>query len=237
MTVEEVRPRSLGPTGTRALGYGAAGVATVAAFMVAFARPGPVTEILTIVSVTAAILVVVAIVAMPEAFEHSYPRYKGRMINLALIIPATALLMVSLNTPLAHPEAAWLIAAGGAVLALLAGIWAPVRPALQNPQVMLGLLAFYGAMAGFGGALMIDTRLDHAPGAPFQAAVVKREISFGRYGDATYYVRVGPGGPLATVTSMVVPYDAYQALREGGPACITEHHGTIGLAWYSVAAC
>lgn len=237
MTVEEVRPRSLGPTGARWLGYGAAGVATVAAFMVAFAHAGPATDILTILSVTAAILVVVAIVAAPEAFEHSYPRYNGRMINLALIIPATALLMVSLNTPLAHPEAGLLVAAGGAALALLVGIWGPMRPAVQNPPVMLGFLVFYGAMAGFGGALMIDTRLDHARGAPFQALVVKREISFGRYGDATYYVRVGPGGPLAAVTSMVVPYGAYQALREGGPACVTQHPGTLALAWSSVAAC
>jgi hypothetical protein len=237
MVVEEVRPRSLGPTGARWLAYGAAGVATAAAFMAAFARTGLIADVLTILSVTAAVLVVVGIVAAPEAFEHSYPRYKGRMINLALIIPATALLMVSLNTPLAHPEAAWLVAAGGAALALLAGIWAPTRPALQSPQVMLGFLVFYGAMAGFGGALMIDTRLDHAPGAPFQAPVVKREISFGRYGDATYYVRVGPGGPLAAVTLMAVPSDTYQALREGGPACITQHPGTIGLAWYSVAAC
>ena len=237
MVVEDVRPASLGPTGARWLAYGCVGVGTVAAFMVAIARDGPITDVLAILAVTAAILVVPAIVAAPEAFEHSYPRRNGRMINFALIIPAAALLMVTLNTPLEHPEAGMLIALGGGALALMAGIWAPMRPALQSPLVMLGFLILYGAMAGWGGAVLADTRLDHAPGMPFQAPVQYRGVTFSRHGHATYYVRLGPGGPLSSVTRMVVPYETYQALREGQSACLTEHPGAIGLAWYSVAAC
>jgi hypothetical protein len=237
MTVEEVRPPSLGPGRARWLGYGSAAVATGSAFMVAIARPGAVTDALAVLATATAVLVVAAIVSAPDAFEHSYPRRSGRMINLGLIIPAAALLMVSLNTPLAHPEAALLIAVGGGALAVLGGIWAPMRPALQSPQAMLGFLALYGAMAGWGGAVLIDKRLDHAPGTEFQAPVAMRGVSFSRYGHAQYYVRIGPGRSIAAVTTMVVPYETYQALREGGPACVTEHSGAIGLAWYSVAAC
>lgn len=237
MTVEDARPPRLGPEGARWLGYGSAAVATGSAFVVAIGRPGAITDALAVLATATAALVVAAIVSAPDAFEHSYPRRNVRMINLGLIIPAAALLMVSLNTPLARPEAALLIAAGGGALALLGGIWAPMRPALQSPQAMLGFLAFYGAMAGWGGAVLIDKRLDHAPGLAFQAPVDSRGVSFSRYGHAQYYVRIGPGRSIAAVATMVVPYDTYQALREGGPACVTEHPGAIGLAWYSVAAC
>jgi hypothetical protein len=239
MTIEEVKPIRLGPVGAQILGWGAMGIASVAALVVSIARQDPITDLLAILAVVGAIVVVAAIVAAPEAFEHTYPRMgDNRMINIALIAPATILLILALNANMARPDVGWLIAGGGAALALLAGIWAPMRPALKSPLVMLGFLIGYGAMAGWGAAVMLDTRLDHAPGMQFQAPIERIGMSYGRRRSRTsYYVLLGAAGPLADNTRMGVSRDTYQALQQGGRACVTAHPGALGLAWYSVAAC
>lgn len=164
-------------------------------------------------------------------------RYKMRMLNLALIIPVAALVIETLNTPLVRPEISLLLVAAGAAAALLLGLWTPRRAALANPQVLLMFLGFFGAGYGWAAPILIDLRLDHTASQVFQAPVVKRGLSFGRYGHAQYSLRPGPWGPATSTSTVVVPAETYGAVKAGGMACVTLHPGALAMPWYSAAPC
>lgn len=235
MVVEEPQARALDPDVAPWLGYGIAALGTIAPLMVWRARLGAIADALALLAFVSPILSLACVLYAPEKFEANY-RWLGKMVNLVLIAPVATMFVLVAHVPLVSWHGPELLATAGAMLALLAGAMMPVRPALASPLVLLAFLVIYGAMFGWAAPQLIDVKMDQAPGQAFRAPIMLHGSTWGRYG-RSYYVVLGPWGPIEGQRMIRLSAADSQALDGRSTACVTLHDGALRIPWYSLAPC
>lgn len=236
MTVEEVSSPTLSPTTVKWLGYGLAVVSAILAFA-AFLPPAGLTgDLLAAAAICAPVALMALVAAAPAAFEVKGRRSPAKAVNFILLIPAAGLLAAAFTSPLVYPQICFLIAAAGAAIGLLVGLWAPRREPPANAPILMLFLALFGGGWGGGAPALANRRFDHSVGQIFPAAVEARNVTYGRGGPG-YRLRLGPWGPVPDTRYVGVSVATYEALSPGDTACVTLHPGALAMPWYRIARC
>lgn len=235
MVVEDPQARALDPDAAPWLGYGLAALGTIATLMVWRARPGAIAVALALVGFVTPILTLACVLYAPEKFETTY-RWLGKMVNLVLIAPVATMFVLTAHFSIVNWRGPELLAATGAMLALLAGAMMPVRPALASPLVLLAFLVIYGAMFGWAAPLLVDVKMDRSAGQAYRAPIVLHGSTWGRYG-RRYYVVLGPWGPIDGQRMIRISAADSEALDGRSTACVTLRDGALRMPWYSLAPC
>lgn len=236
MTVEEVRAPSLGPSGTRWLGYGLAAVGTFMAAVAAIGGAVPKSELLAASAIAISLVVLGLTAWAPTAFEVTSARSRARVINFLLLLPSASLMVAGFTSPLVSPQIVVLTGAAGSALALLIGLWSPRTQPPANRIFFYLFLVLYGAGCGVGAPALINRRFDHSPGQTYQATVEALRFTGGR-GGPSYSLQLGPWGPRTGPSSVPVSRAVYNATHVGDTACVSLHPGALGMAWYRATPC
>ena len=236
MTVEEVSPPTLNPTTAKWLGYGLAGVSTILAFAAFLPSAGLTGDVLVVAAICAPAALLALVACAPAAFEVRGRRSPAKAVNFILLIPAAGLLGAAFTSPLVYPQICFLIAAAGAAIGLLVGLWAPRREPPANAPILLLFLALFGGGWGCGAPALANRHFDGSAGRIFPAAVEARKVTYGRGGPG-YHLQLGPWGPFTEASYVGVTGGVYEALSPGDTACVTLHPGALAMPWYSVARC
>jgi hypothetical protein len=115
-----------------------------------------------------------------------------------------------------------------------AGIYSAAR---KNPQfwgAMIGMLFIAGAY-GYGLAAAADTFPDHATPANFSVTVENKHETHGR--STSYYLDLGPWGPMQEANSLSVSESTYDGASIGDQVCLDLRPGVLRVQWYQVVAC
>jgi hypothetical protein len=115
-----------------------------------------------------------------------------------------------------------------------AGIYSAAR---KNPQfwgAMIGMLFIAGAY-GFGLAAAADTIPDHATPASYSVTVENKHETHGR--STSYYLDLGPWGPMQGANSLSVSYSTYEGTSIGDQVCLDLRPGVLRVQWYQVIPC
>ena len=248
MTIDESAPASVPPpisqpdaspadlSTIRWLGYAFAAVATLGPLLAVISPPGLPAALLAVLAVMLPLFTLLIVVRAPAAFEVATPRLKRRTVNFLMLFPALILTAVTIPTHLVNPQMALLMAAAGAVLALLVALWTPERGNLANPGGFLLFLILFGAGWGWGAPALLNRQLDRSTGTVYHAQVTASGVGWGR-GGAYYHVTLAPWGPVAKEATVNVSKQTYEALTASPEACVTLYPGALGMAWYQAASC
>ncbi|HEY2482922.1 MAG TPA: hypothetical protein VGI30_12115 [Caulobacteraceae bacterium] len=236
MTVEEVRAPSLGPTGTRWLGYGLALVGTPVGVVAAIGPAGPGSQLLATAAIAIALVVLALAASSPASFEVKSTRSPTRVINFLLLLPAASLMVAGFTSPLLNPQIVFLTGVAGSAIAVLVGLWVPRAQPAANSTFLYLFLVLYGAGFGVGAPALVNRCFDRSPGQIYQATVEGRRITSGK-GGLHYSLKLGPWGPRTGSSYLPVTRAAYDAARPGDSACVSLHPGALGMAWYVAAPC
>lgn len=194
-------------------------------------RPDPATAAALLLVAPLALLVAAS---APEAFEVRLR--VSKILNPLLGVPTVIVLVMALVRQLVDPT--WAIVSGvvGATTFLAMGFFARARPGLQSPAAMMFLLAVSGGLYGYGAIVLADVQFDMSPTTVIHVPVTGKFLTYGR--DSTgYHLRLAPWGARTTPNEVEVPHAAYDALRPGALACIIQHPGALGLAWFTARTC
>jgi hypothetical protein len=115
-----------------------------------------------------------------------------------------------------------------------AGIYSAAR---KNPQfwgAMIGMLFIAGAY-GYGLAAAADTIPDRATPANYSVTVENKHESHGR--STSYYLDLGPWGPMRGPNSLSVPLSIYDAATIGDQVCLELRPGVLRVRWYQMVPC
>ncbi len=115
-----------------------------------------------------------------------------------------------------------------------AGIYSAAR---KNPQfwgAMLGMLFIAGAY-GFGLAGAADAIPDHATPANYSVTIENKHETHGR--STSYYLDLGPWGPIQRPNSLSVSESTYDGTSIGDQVCLDLRPGVLRVQWYQVVAC
>jgi hypothetical protein len=124
--------------------------------------------------------------------------------------------------------------AGLVGLLFCSGIYSAAR---KNPQfwgAMISILFIAGAY-GYGLAAATDTIPDHAKPASYSATIENKHESHGR--STSYYLDLGPWGPMQVTNSLSVSESAYERASIGDQVCLDLRPGVLRVQWYQVVAC
>jgi hypothetical protein len=180
-------------------------------------------------------MVVMAVAFFPRHFTF-YPLRRGGRFNFFGVMFFAGIGRLGLGTysyasavrTLPAIEAAALV---GAVLC--AFVIALERRAGGNTVVAILAFPLY---LGYGYTTLkeIDCALDHSSAKTYRT-VVSSKSSF----KGSLSVTLEPWGteqsPRRVTAS--VPRETYRFLREGGPACVLQRSGAIGIGWFTVGPC
>ena len=236
MTVEGVRPQSLGLTEIRWLGYGLAVAGTALGVVAGVGPSGPRNEWQVVAAIAVALIVVGLAAWTPAAFEVTSRRSRTRVINFLLLLPAASLMVGGFTSPLVYPQMVVLTAAAGCAIALLVDLWAPRAQPAANPTVFYLFLVLYGAGCGVGAPALVNRRFDRSPGQIYQAVVEARRVTGGR-GGPSYSLKLGPWGPRAGSSYVPVTRAVYDATQPGDTTCVSLHPGALRMPWYLAIHC
>ena len=120
-------------------------------------------------------------------------------------------------------------------LALTAAHWAIDNALRLRPALLFFLLLPNGAYA-YGAVVEANALLDRGPAKVFEARVVNKRVSTGRY-STTWHVELGPWGPIQQAGEVSVPRALYDSVQIGGQVCALLQKGAVGIPWYYLAAC
>lgn len=98
----------------------------------------------------------------------------------------------------------------------------------------IGLLAFV-LFYSFAMPITANTLDDQSPVTQYSAPVVRKHISSGR--STTYYLDLGPWGPVQTRNSLSVPRSTYNSFAVGDQVCLALHAGRLNAPWYTRVDC
>ncbi|MGH7022270.1 MAG: hypothetical protein ACREEB_01620 [Caulobacteraceae bacterium] len=217
------------------IGYALAVVGVAAPFGVLFFGPGAVSTMLVLIVALDLAVLFGLVAAMPEAFLIQVRGGSRVLINYALIVPIFALLIVSFNSGLVHPEIGYLIALAAAGAGLMAGLWIPRRAPVPGAVLFLLFLSLFAAGYGWGVASLANRFFDNSAGQPYPVTVIAKHETYGR--GRGYSLTIAPWGPASGSASVGVPLSTYNDATEGGTVCAVLHSGALGLAWYRVRSC
>jgi hypothetical protein len=158
------------------------------------------------------------------------------MLNPLLGVPAVLVLVMGLVRQLVDPTWALVSGAVAGAMFLALGYAARGRPGLQSPISMMIVLTVCGGLYGYGALVVADVQFDASPTTIVQVPVVGKFLTYGRH--STYYhLRLAPWGARTTENAVEVSHRAYDALGPGDMACVFQHQGALGLAWFTAHAC
>jgi hypothetical protein len=236
MSIVETPARLVDPFLVRFCGYGMAIVGTIAPLAVFFAvKSAGGSQALTFVTGVVLLGLIVIIVADPDAFLVTQRRSVNLVVNPAFIVPIMALVLLSLDTHLVHPEIAALVALAGGGLVVIAATWAPRTGKIQSMGSYLGLLVALGAGFGWGVSTMVDRYFDTSPGVVYPVVIQQSYQTHGR--GSSYHLVLAPWGPLTGASDIRVPYATYDIARLGNPVCATLRPGALSMPWFVVKGC
>jgi hypothetical protein len=89
---------------------------------------------------------------------------------------------------------------------------------------------------GLGAGLEIDVLADSITPSVYRAQVLGKRVSRGSK-SSTYYLRVGPWGPIAAADEISVPAARYATTRTGDTVCIYVGKGALRVPWYQLRDC
>jgi hypothetical protein len=119
-------------------------------------------------------------------------------------------------------------------LALTAGLWAIDNSLRGRPVLLLFLLLPNGAYA-YGATVEANALLDRNPARVFEAEVVYKRVSTGRY-VTSWHLELGAWGPIGA-SQVSVPRTLFDAVQMGGQVCALLQPGAFGISWYYLAKC
>ena len=191
-------------------------------------------------AVCSVMLIFVPVLAILLAHQQPllYTLFKPRRdprtdITFAVAIGSFGLLLAGNNNHFVtlRPLLPWM-----ALLAVLV-LLACARFLHGNPQIFgaaFALLLLSG-LYGFGVITQLDTLPDQAPSSSFTAQVNGEHASHGR--STTYYLDLGPWGPIETNNSISVPWSVYSSTQPGDTICLALHPGALHVPWYQRVSC
>jgi len=95
--------------------------------------------------------------------------------------------------------------------------------------VLLFMLSFG---YGYGVVCELDTLLDRSPDDGVQTTVL-RKTKYRRVAG----LDVAPWDAVRGIQHAAVPNSVFNAVELGGPVCIAQRAGALGVAWYTAQAC
>lgn len=98
----------------------------------------------------------------------------------------------------------------------------------------IGML-FFVLPYSFAMPITVDTLDDHSPTTTFTAPVVRKHVTSGK--STSYYLDLGPWGPVARKNSLSVSKSTYNAFSVGDQVCLGLHGGRLHAAWYAQITC
>jgi hypothetical protein len=124
----------------------------------------------------------------------------------------------------------------GAVLFAAAVI---VHRRLQANSGLLAFLFLFSLVWGCCAVFKANCLLDQSPGTVYRTVVSGKHMGRG----ASVYLDLEPWGANPTPKSLnyrysaSVPRETYDAVRVGGPVCVEQREGALGMAWYTARPC
>jgi hypothetical protein len=230
MGIVEEASRTASRRQIQLLGYGLA-AAGLAAGTAEIIRPDPLTAAALLLAAPAALLVAAW---APEAFEVR--ARASKTLNPLLGAPTGFVLVMGLVHQLVDPTLAIVAGAIGAATFLALGYAARGRPGLQSPISMMVLLTLFGGLYGYGALVAANVQFDTSPTTVIQAPVVDKFLTYGR-NSTGYHLRLAPWGARTTPNAVDVSHAAYDALGPGDRACVVQHSGALGVAWFTARTC
>lgn len=129
-------------------------------------------------------------------------------------------------------------------LGLLAGavVFAAAAISLRQPKaiplLILPILPL-SLLYGFTNVVQVNWVLDQSPATMFRTVVTRKSPA----GRSELSLDLGPWGAspeqksLSTRDRISVARETYDAVRVGGPVCVMQREGALGIAWYTAQAC
>ena len=91
------------------------------------------------------------------------------------------------------------------------------------------------ALYGYGAAIQADVLLDRSQPKAFTATVLSQQIIRGK--STSYRLQLAPWGPRDKSDGVAVSPAFCNAVQPGALVCIQLHNGSLGIRWFTVAAC
>jgi hypothetical protein len=91
--------------------------------------------------------------------------------------------------------------------------------------------------SGYGAVVHANCLLDDSPATAYRTVVSDKSSYRG------LHLELEPWGPAPGAESLMTPYrvsvprETYDAVRVGGPVCVEQREGALGMAWYTARAC
>jgi len=109
------------------------------------------------------------------------------------------------------------------------------RRSKGNPMLLIVMLPL-SLLYGQGNVTLVNCALDDSPATVYRTVVSGK--SEGLHGG--HSLDLGPwSGNLDPVklNRVPVPLETYDAVSKGGPVCVAQRAGALGIAWYTAQAC
>lgn len=111
-----------------------------------------------------------------------------------------------------------------------------VDPWFRRQGATAILTCIFTLAYGFGAGFEIDVLADSTKPSIYATQVLGKRISHGSK-STTYYLTVGPWGPISHDDEISVPAARYRATDMGDTICIYLGKGAFKVAWYQVRDC
>ena len=98
----------------------------------------------------------------------------------------------------------------------------------------MGLLAFV-LLYSFAMPVTANTLDDPSPVTHYSAPILRKHISSGK--STTYYLDLGPWGPIQNRNSLSVPRSTYNSFAVGDQVCLAVRAGRLNAPWYERVDC
>lgn len=156
-------------------------------------------------------------------------------LTVALMIPGLLLMVRALAD--AHtfdwPGPLMLAVAGGLPVGVAA---LRVDPWFRRQRLVAALTCIFTLAYGFGAGLEIDVLADSTQPTIYPTQVLGKRFNRGSR-STTYYLKVGPWGPIARDHEMSVSAGRYRATNVGDTICIYVGKGALRVPWYQPRDC
>jgi hypothetical protein len=111
-----------------------------------------------------------------------------------------------------------------------------VDPWFRQQRVAVVLMCFFTLAYGLGAGLEINVLGDSSRPDVYPTQVLGKRVSRGSK-SSTYYLRVGPWGPLTAGGEISVPASRYRTTLAGDTVCVFVGKGALQVRWYQVRDC
>ena len=111
-----------------------------------------------------------------------------------------------------------------------------VDPWFRRQRATAIVTCIFTLAYGFGAGLEIDVLADSSKPSMYATQVLGKRINHGSK-STTYYLAVGPWGPISQDGEISVPAARYRATDTGETICIYLGKGAFKVAWYQVGDC